>query len=554
MSGRVRNSPKLALENVADAFLSDTTTFFPNSDPNSEIPMGNLYVVYNDGIVETYLVRRQSYDCAHNSDAIVMMLLSDGTKNLLSSQSMMDVDVREIVDRRMSSVLDRIHNRERNATLTDAITRHLDRTVDENPERASGSLPIDIENYVRAQEDARQERERRGLVTAEARLEALDLMAASRRNLARADEMRRRLNDLGMPTEVERDERDADDPGPIGLVPAIGMSDVRAAYAASHTPATPASVDLRVTNVVPNFSPEGLTSALITGIAPNGTRFDIDFTHLPREASQGQNLEPENVHMRLHRDGTAQVSFGDYNIRSNTFEAVRRFMETYERDVRNSGLDETTYEQRAEQQRRRHEEHKLKLQKESDIRKRITEANPNMKCVCCTEKIHEPQNIIQLLGLDETEKYLEYCAKNGQVPELYCCSCFGIIENNSKMMGHYKRFIDEYLRYKEHNVKLEAQELELRREQQELHKQKLQLQLKEATMKQDLEDAKDLNLKAIIQTLGVSPKILIRKKFTAKTKNEPVHCARCLLGKAEDLVLCQGVPQGSDNDCKRWKK
>jgi len=55
----------------------------------------------------------------------------------------------------------------------------------------------------------------------------------------------------------------------------------------------------------------------------------------------------------------------------------------------------------------------------------------DMKCTCCEGKIHYPDKLIQLLGEDVTIKYFEFCKKTKTEPQLFCCSCFGLMKNNS---------------------------------------------------------------------------------------------------------------------------
>jgi len=58
-----------------------------------------------------------------------------------------------------------------------------------------------------------------------------------------------------------------------------------------------------------------------------------------------------------------------------------------------------------------------------------------MKCSCCDDKIHYPDKMIQLLGNDGTEKYFKFCEKTGSEPQLFCCSCYGIMQRNSSIIS-----------------------------------------------------------------------------------------------------------------------
>ena len=73
----------------------------------------------------------------------------------------------------------------------------------------------------------------------------------------------------------------------------------------------------------------------------------------------------------------------------------------------------------------------------------------DMKCSCCDGKIHYPDKLIDLLGTTGTVKYFEFCEKTKTEPQLFCCSCFGLMQNNSniisainKMNQKVKKMID----------------------------------------------------------------------------------------------------------------
>lgn len=59
----------------------------------------------------------------------------------------------------------------------------------------------------------------------------------------------------------------------------------------------------------------------------------------------------------------------------------------------------------------------------------------DMKCSCCDGKIHYPDKLIQLLGEKATIKYFEFCKKTKTEPQLFCCSCFGLMKNNSNIIS-----------------------------------------------------------------------------------------------------------------------
>ena len=59
----------------------------------------------------------------------------------------------------------------------------------------------------------------------------------------------------------------------------------------------------------------------------------------------------------------------------------------------------------------------------------------DMKCSCCDGKIHYPDKLVGLLGNEGTIKYFEFCKKTKSEPQLFCCSCFGIMKNNSNIIS-----------------------------------------------------------------------------------------------------------------------
>ena len=58
-----------------------------------------------------------------------------------------------------------------------------------------------------------------------------------------------------------------------------------------------------------------------------------------------------------------------------------------------------------------------------------------MKCTCCDGKIHYPDKLIQLLGEEGTIKYFKFCKKTKTEPQMFCCSCFGLMSNNSNIIS-----------------------------------------------------------------------------------------------------------------------
>jgi len=59
----------------------------------------------------------------------------------------------------------------------------------------------------------------------------------------------------------------------------------------------------------------------------------------------------------------------------------------------------------------------------------------DMKCTCCEGKIHYPDKLIKLLGEEGTIKYFKFCKKTNTEPQMFCCSCFGLMSNNSNIIS-----------------------------------------------------------------------------------------------------------------------
>lgn len=66
-----------------------------------------------------------------------------------------------------------------------------------------------------------------------------------------------------------------------------------------------------------------------------------------------------------------------------------------------------------------------------------------MKCSCCEGKIHYPDKIVQLLGEEKTIKYFEFCKKTGTEPQLFCCSCYGLMQNNKNIISAVNKMNDK---------------------------------------------------------------------------------------------------------------
>ena len=58
-----------------------------------------------------------------------------------------------------------------------------------------------------------------------------------------------------------------------------------------------------------------------------------------------------------------------------------------------------------------------------------------MKCTCCEGKIHYPDKIVKLLGEEGTIKYFEFCKKTGSEPQMFCCSCYALMQNNGNIIS-----------------------------------------------------------------------------------------------------------------------
>jgi hypothetical protein len=75
-----------------------------------------------------------------------------------------------------------------------------------------------------------------------------------------------------------------------------------------------------------------------------------------------------------------------------------------------------------------------KLLQSNFYRENLKQSIPNfeqimeMKCIMCEGKIHNPTNMIEHLGLKQTKSYIKFCNETKQSPQLYCCSCYSMVE------------------------------------------------------------------------------------------------------------------------------
>ena len=98
-------------------------------------------------------------------------------------------------------------------------------------------------------------------------------------------------------------------------------------------------------------------------------------------------------------------------------------------------------------------------------KKKTIKLPKNMKCTFCNEHIHYPDKLVELLGEKGTKDYLKYCRKSKTKPQLFCCGCYGFIENKPKIYGalnklnkQLKKFVDINQREKE--IKTREKELD----------------------------------------------------------------------------------------------
>jgi len=96
---------------------------------------------------------------------------------------------------------------------------------------------------------------------------------------------------------------------------------------------------------------------------------------------------------------------------------------------------------------------------------------PDLDCACCEKKITHPQNVDQYLGDDETIKYLDACKKLGQKPQIFCCSCLPMIQNNPTIMNHWTAIKNQSSMFGDKLAALEAKEQELIKREKELDSQ-----------------------------------------------------------------------------------
>jgi len=88
----------------------------------------------------------------------------------------------------------------------------------------------------------------------------------------------------------------------------------------------------------------------------------------------------------------------------------------------------------------------------------------DMKCTCCEGKIHYPDKLINLLGEEGTIKYFKFCKKTNTEPQLFCCSCFALMSNNSNIISAVNKMnvkIKKMMDLDEKEAVLEKREKEL---------------------------------------------------------------------------------------------
>lgn len=308
---------------------------------------------------------------------------------------------------------------------------------------------------------------------------------------------------------------------------------------------------LRVTNI-DNHTENNIVTTTVTSVDDEGRQFIVDFTHLPATAI---GCTAGEVRLLLNSDGTLQATFGPYHIRSNNrYDPVIRYFEAVRSSRDAQGHLRQPGPPTEEQRQRRLAEAKAKEEsrkKEKIVLQRIKDANPDMSCVCCNGKIHEPQNIVKLLGAEESERYLEFCKKNGQLPELYCCSCYELVEREPRLLSQYKMMFDQYKYFSAERCRLAESEKRLEEEQQKVRLQKIKLVNDEIELRKTLELEKDSYARTFIRTLGINPKTLIKNYHTEKSPDELVHCNRCLISDIPTMMKCSGTKDPTE-DCKNW--
>ncbi len=88
----------------------------------------------------------------------------------------------------------------------------------------------------------------------------------------------------------------------------------------------------------------------------------------------------------------------------------------------------------------------------------------NMKCICCDDKIHYPDKVVELLGVEGAKKYITFCDKTNTEPQLFCCSCYGIMGRNSHIISAVNKMNDrikKLMNLEEREHILEKREKEL---------------------------------------------------------------------------------------------
>lgn len=98
-----------------------------------------------------------------------------------------------------------------------------------------------------------------------------------------------------------------------------------------------------------------------------------------------------------------------------------------------------------------------------------------LKCTVCNAKIHNPENIEEFLGVEETRRYIAHCKKMKMKPQIFCCTCFPSVQSNPTILNAWHEMKEQVEKFNDLNHKekeLERREKELDRELKKIRKKK----------------------------------------------------------------------------------
>ena len=111
----------------------------------------------------------------------------------------------------------------------------------------------------------------------------------------------------------------------------------------------------------------------------------------------------------------------------------------------------------------------------SEPKKKTIKLPKNMKCTFCNKHIHYPEKLVELLGEKGTKDYLKYCKKSKTKPQLFCCGCYGFIQDKPKIYGALNKLnkqLEKFVKINEKEKELKVREKELDKELNKIRKKK----------------------------------------------------------------------------------